>query len=73
MINIKVIVLNNASIVVKDGKIMAVGTEDELMQQSWYQSSIFEQDYDMNGKTILPGFVDAHTHPVFDIHLDITI
>jgi predicted amidohydrolase YtcJ len=42
---------------VKDGKFLAVGTSSEI--QSKYAS---ENTIDVKGKTIVPGFIDAHCH-----------
>ncbi|KAI3633523.1 hypothetical protein MIR68_008470 [Amoeboaphelidium protococcarum] len=58
--------LLNATVVVdNDGKIFAVDTEANLQQQDWYMNAVFEQTVDMRGKVLMPGLVDAHTHPVF--------
>ncbi len=43
--------------VVKNGKIVEVGTTSSL--QSRYEAA---ETYDFAGKTILPGFIDAHAH-----------
>ncbi len=43
--------------VVKEGKIVEVGTASDL--QSRYEAA---ETYDFAGKTILPGFIDAHAH-----------
>ncbi|HMJ47700.1 MAG TPA: amidohydrolase [Ferruginibacter sp.] len=42
---------------INDGKIIATGTNDEILKQ-------FEpvEQIDANGKTIFPGFIDAHCH-----------
>lgn len=45
------------------GKIKAVGTEDELQKLEWYQNAKWVQDISMQGKTVMPGLVDGHTHP----------
>ncbi|MHA6281246.1 amidohydrolase [Salinimicrobium sp. CAU 1759] len=43
--------------VVKDGKFIAVGTSEELQEK--YNAA---EVYDAEGKTILPGLIDAHAH-----------
>ncbi|KAJ3074625.1 putative imidazolonepropionase [Podochytrium sp. JEL0797] len=59
-------ILSNATVVVGiDGKIAAVGTEQELLTKEWYLKATFENDFDVAGKSVLPGFCDAHTHPVW--------
>ncbi len=42
---------------VKDGKFIAVGTSQELQEK--YDAS---ESLDAEGKTILPGLIDAHAH-----------
>lgn len=46
------------AVAVKDGKILAVGTRAEI--EALKGSSTVAQD--LGGKTMLPGFVDAHSH-----------
>ncbi|KAJ3246827.1 putative imidazolonepropionase [Chytriomyces hyalinus] len=59
-------VKQNANVIVAmDGTIFAVDTEDALSKLDWYQTATFDQDFDVSGKSILPGFVDGHTHPVW--------
>lgn len=45
------------SFAVKDGKFIAVGTTKEILHK--YSS---DQVWDCSGKTIYPGFIDAHCH-----------
>jgi len=47
------------AVYVKDGVIKAIGTSDEL---STYSDEA-ELVVDLKGKTLLPGFIDPHTHP----------
>ncbi len=42
---------------VKDGKFLAVGTNDEILKNYTATRTI-----DANGKTIIPGLIDAHCH-----------
>ena len=46
-----------------DGKIAAIGNTSEI-QTKWNYSD-YDEVIDGKGKCILPGFVDAHTHPVW--------
>lgn len=46
------------AVVVKDGKIVYVGTETEAMKQAGSGHSM----KDLEGKTLVPGFVDGHCH-----------
>ena len=46
---------------IKDGVIVALGSADEIKKMSGQKA-----DYlDLPGKTVLPGFIDTHVHPVF--------
>lgn len=54
--------ISDGGVLIHDDKIFAVGTTDELDKQ------INMDEYeviDATGKTVLPGFVDSHTHFVF--------
>ena len=42
---------------VKGGKIIAVGTDDEIQQKYATLKTV-----DANGKSVYPGFIDAHCH-----------
>ena len=48
------------ALAVRDGKILAVGTADELKKLAGPTTKI----EDLKGKTVLPGFIDAHMHLV---------
>jgi predicted amidohydrolase YtcJ len=45
------------AIAVKNGQILAVGTDKEIREK--YQA---KESIDLGGKTIYPGFIDAHAH-----------
>jgi predicted amidohydrolase YtcJ len=45
------------AMVVRDGKIIATGNNDDILKQ--YESDVVE---DAKGKSIFPGFIDAHAH-----------
>ena len=54
-------IINDGAMLVRDGRIEAVGTRAEI-------EPLITNDYeivDANKRVVLPGFVDAHTHPVF--------
>ncbi|MBE6069190.1 MAG: imidazolonepropionase [Clostridium lundense] len=55
-------IIKNGAVVIKDGIIEKVGTTEEILNV--YNQEDF-QVIDAEGKTVLPGFVDSHTHFVF--------
>lgn len=55
-------IIKNGAVVVKDGIIERVGTTEEIL--NIYNEEDF-QVIDAEGKAVLPGFVDSHTHFVF--------
>lgn len=53
-------VLPQSAVAIHAGKILALGAESQLRQH--YR---FREVLDAGGGTLLPGFIDAHTHPLF--------
>src|SRR3954463_1892360 len=49
------------ALLIRDGTIEAVGSEDEVRERA----SAGTEFVAMQGRTIAPGFVDAHIHPIF--------
>ncbi|WP_347548749.1 imidazolonepropionase [Pseudalkalibacillus hwajinpoensis] len=57
-------IIRNGSLLIKEGKIVAVGKTAEL--ESIYPGLISEAEViDASGSLVTPGFVDPHTHLVF--------
>ncbi|SHK47926.1 imidazolonepropionase [Paramaledivibacter caminithermalis] len=55
-------IINDGAVIIEEGIIKAVGATQEVLK------SISEDDYeviDASQKTVLPGFVDSHTHFIF--------
>jgi len=46
------------ALAVRDGKILAVGTRDEVVKAAGAEAT----QVDLAGKTLLPGFIDGHSH-----------
>ena len=46
------------AIAIKDGKILAVGAKADVMKHKGSATKMV----DLGGKTLLPGFIDAHGH-----------
>ncbi|XP_072310654.1 probable imidazolonepropionase isoform X2 [Eucyclogobius newberryi] len=57
-------IIENGSIIVgSDGRIEAVGAADTIRVD--YSEASFDKVIDATGMCVLPGLVDAHTHPVW--------
>ena len=56
--------IHQGAVSVKEGKIMEVGSEKAVMQCATSTTKVV----DMQGKLVLPGFVDPHTHLVYAGH-----
>ena len=54
-------VLEGAAVAIRGETLLEIGPEAELVER--YEAA---EVLDAEGGTVLPGFVDAHTHPVFD-------
>ena len=49
------------------GKIVSVGTTKDALRDGWLKKNRRTvTEIDCAGKVVLPGFVDSHTHPVFE-------
>src|SRR5437763_1681183 len=56
-------VIHRGALAAKNGKIMWIGHMDDLETDVRLQADATVVN--THGRTVLPGFVDAHTHPVF--------
>jgi imidazolonepropionase len=54
-------IIENGGMLVRDGVITAIGASDEIARQLPNDIEVIEA----RGRVVLPGFVDAHAHPVF--------
>ena len=57
---------NAEAVAVKDGKILTVGTRAEVEKA---HKGATTQMIDLAGKTLLPGFIDAHSHFMFALDM----
>jgi len=59
-------ILHEAAVLCVAGKIVSVGSTKDARRDPWLTKNHRRvQEIDCSGKTVLPGFVDSHTHPVF--------
>lgn len=59
-------ILQNGAALCAGGKIVSVGTMKEAMADQWLKRHRGHvREVDCRNRVVLPGFVDAHTHPVF--------
>src|SRR5690625_41443 len=57
-------IIENGSVLSEDGKIIAVGTDEEISKK--YQALIVEAEVvDATGRVVTPGLIDPHTHIVY--------
>ena len=54
-------VITDGAMLVRDGRVELTGTRAEIERRVSADAEIV----DAGGRIVLPGFVDAHTHPVF--------
>jgi predicted amidohydrolase YtcJ len=48
-------------LLIRDGVLQAVGSESEVREKAPAGADF----RDLEGRTVVPGFVDAHIHPIF--------
>ncbi|WP_254536476.1 imidazolonepropionase [Halomarina litorea] len=56
-------VLEDAALAVEGGRVVAVGPTAEVVREHPPENA--ERAIDAGGKTVMPGFVDSHTHALF--------
>ncbi len=49
------------AVAIADGRLMAVGSNNDILKMA----SAKTKKFDLGQKTVLPGFIDAHTHPAY--------
>lgn len=59
-------IIEDAAVLCVGGKIVSVGKTIDALRDSWLKKNRKKvKEIDCEGKVVLPGFVDSHTHPAF--------
>ncbi len=59
-------IIENAAVLCGGGKIIAAGLQRELLRHLWLKTHKRKvEEIDCQGRVVLPGLIDCHTHPVF--------
>ena len=59
-------IIEDAAVLCIGGKIVSVGKTRDALRDRWVRSHRKKlNEIDCSGRVVLPGFVDAHTHPAF--------
>ena len=53
------------AVAVKDGRILATGSDATIRRLAGAQTTVI----DLQGRTVLPGFIDGHVHPSFAVRM----
>src|SRR6185369_5608774 len=59
----KVGLITDGAVLVEDGKILAAGLRELVLKEEAAQTDV--EIVDAEGRVVLPGFVDSHSHPIF--------
>jgi len=59
----EIVKISDGAILVKDGIISDIGREEQILKQ--LSSLHIDDEYDCEGRCVIPGFVDPHTHMCF--------
>src|SRR4051812_42645412 len=54
-------IIDDGALLIADGRIKSTGTREEIEPMIESDDEVF----DAGGRVVMPGFVDAHAHPVF--------
>jgi imidazolonepropionase len=58
--------VEDAAVLCGGGRIIAVGRQREVLRDSWLKTNLRKvRELDCQGRVVLPGLIDCHTHPVF--------
>jgi imidazolonepropionase len=58
--------IKDAAVLCGGGKILAAGPQRDLLRDPWLRSNRTKvNELDCEGRVVVPGLIDCHTHPVF--------
>src|SRR5437899_1675983 len=58
--------LTDAAVLTAGGRIVVAGKQKEILRHPWFKKHKRKiKEIDCSNKTVLPGFVDSHTHLAF--------
>lgn len=58
--------IEDAAVLCGGGKILAAGPQRELLRDPWLRTNRKKiNELDCQGRVVIPGLIDCHTHPVF--------
>jgi imidazolonepropionase len=58
--------IKDAAVLCGGGKILAAGPQRELLRDPWLRTNRKKvKELDCQGRVVIPGLIDCHTHPVF--------
>jgi imidazolonepropionase len=58
--------IEDAAVLCGGGKILAAGPQRELLRDPWLRTNRRKvKELDCQGRVVIPGLIDCHTHPVF--------
>lgn len=58
--------ISDAALLCGGGRVLAAGPQRELLRDSWLRANRRKvQEHDCEGKVVIPGLIDCHTHPAF--------
>ncbi len=59
-------IIEDAAVLCAGGKVVSLGRRREAQRDSWYRANKKKvREIDCGGGTVIPGFIDSHTHPAF--------
>ena len=58
--------IKDAAVLCGGGKVLAAGSQRELLRDPWLRTNRKKvTELDCQGRVVIPGLIDCHTHPVF--------